>query len=451
MGRGGDDDDMGDKLVATPDFDGPTGKRHCTDILCSILLIASWIAMTALGIYAVNKGDYRIVLYPLDYDGNICGTDFAKNMNDYPFLYYINNYGGGVCVAECPALENQTVDNLTDVHSMITYGGLFLTANSEIDANIIKVANYSGSDDAISCTESTCIPSDNPFESWNSSGVHQGYGFAYFVVDSYPILNRCTSTSAGAKRVNELTKVNSTLAVDESSGITQFWNQLYTDIWIAQAFILGFGFGIALLVSFGYIYVLRIPFLLSFVIWSSIFLTIAMFIGGGYYTYTQAQFWDSQNPVTQSSTTISATRYVSYALFLIGAILIILMCCLRKQIQLAIGCVKETGKAITRMPLIMVVPVVQATGFIAFMVVFTVYGVYLASLAKIVTQDFLLSLDGLVISVRVWSFDDDVKNMGWYLLFCLFWYVSWQNCQVRRRGRLEISLEYDGMTDTIPS
>ena len=38
MGRGGDDDDMGDKLVATPDFDGPTGKRHCTDILCSIFL-----------------------------------------------------------------------------------------------------------------------------------------------------------------------------------------------------------------------------------------------------------------------------------------------------------------------------------------------------------------------------------------------------------------------------
>ena len=427
MGRGGDDDDMGDKLVATPDFDGPTGKRHCTDILCSILLIASWIAMTALGIYAVHKGDYRIVLYPLDYDGNICGTNFAKDMRDYPFLYYVNNYGGGVCIAECPALENKTVDNLTDVNSMITYGGLFLTANSEINAKIIQVGNYSGADDAMVCTQDLCIPTGDPVLSWNSTGVRKGYRFAYFVVDSYPILQRCTLTSAGAKRIDELTMENSTLAVDGSSDYTQFWNELYADMWTAQAFILGFGFGIALLVSFGYIYVLRIPFLLSFVIWSSIFLTIAMFLGGGYYTYTQAKFWDTQNPVTQSSTTISATRYASYALFIIGGILVFLMICLRKQIQLAIGCVKETGKAITRMPLIMVVPVIQATGFIAFMVVLTVYGVYLASLAKIVTQEYSLDLDGLVISVRSWSFDDKVEKMGWYLLFCLFWYVSWQH------------------------
>jgi hypothetical protein len=45
-----------------------------------ILLFAMWTAMTGIGIHAVTNGDYRLVVYPLDYDGNICGTDYAENM-----------------------------------------------------------------------------------------------------------------------------------------------------------------------------------------------------------------------------------------------------------------------------------------------------------------------------------------------------------------------------------
>jgi len=62
--------------------------------------------MTGLGIYSYNNGDYRAVLYPMDYDGNICGTDFSdKDMTNYSKIVYINNFGGGVCVNECPKVE----------------------------------------------------------------------------------------------------------------------------------------------------------------------------------------------------------------------------------------------------------------------------------------------------------------------------------------------------------
>lgn len=417
-------EDMGDKLVANPDFDGPSGNRHCTDVLCSILLIVAWIAMTGLGSYAVSNGDYRIVLYPLDFDGNICGTDFAKDMKEFPYLYYINNYGGGVCVAECPDLTNKVKDNLTDVNSMISYGGLFLTANSEVSETTIKVADYSASEDALLCTAATCIPSADPVASWSSSGVNEGYGYAYYVVDSYPILQRCTLTVAAGKRIDELTQSNATLSSQASDEYTKFFNELYADCFTARNYILGFGFGVALLVSFAYVYLMRLPFLLNTVVWTSIFLTIAMFLGSGYFAYTKANFWEMEDPPTQPDTSVKAARYFSYALFIIGGILVLLMICLRKQIQLAIGCVKEAGKAITRMPLMMAVPVIQATGFIAFMTVLTVYGVYLASLAKIVTQDYPLGLNGLEISVRTWEFDDFTYKSGWYLLFCLFWYVD---------------------------
>ena len=65
-----DHDYMGDKLTAPPDFNGPTTRRRFTDILCTLLLWSMWISMTGLGMYAMQHGDYRLILYPLDYAGN---------------------------------------------------------------------------------------------------------------------------------------------------------------------------------------------------------------------------------------------------------------------------------------------------------------------------------------------------------------------------------------------
>ena len=77
------------------------------------------------------------------------------------------------------------------------------------------------------------------------------------------------------------------------------------------------------------------------------------------------------------------------------------MICLRKQIQLAIGGVEEAGKAVTRMPAILFVPVVQACGFIIFMAVFLTYGIYLASQGQITVSELPVSLSGLEIMVRL--------------------------------------------------
>jgi hypothetical protein len=71
-----DEIDTGDKLTPA-DFSGVTSHRRCTDALCAILLWCMWFSMTGLGIYAMRMGDYRLILYPLDYDGNVCGTDYG--------------------------------------------------------------------------------------------------------------------------------------------------------------------------------------------------------------------------------------------------------------------------------------------------------------------------------------------------------------------------------------
>ena len=65
-------EEMGHKLTAPPDFDGPASSydRRVTDVLCTVLLWAMWISMTVLGVYAMRNGDYRVLLHPLDYAGN---------------------------------------------------------------------------------------------------------------------------------------------------------------------------------------------------------------------------------------------------------------------------------------------------------------------------------------------------------------------------------------------
>jgi Plasma-membrane choline transporter len=99
---------------------------------------------------------------------------------------------------------------------------------------------------------------------------------------------------------------------------------------------------------------------------------------------------------------------------------------MRVAIQKSIRSVREAGAAVNHMLLVLLVPVLQAAGFVAFMAAFIAYSTYLASLGNITTQSIPLEYDDgtdgtKTIAVRVYEFNDFVKYCGWYLLFCLFW------------------------------
>jgi choline transporter-like protein 2/4/5 len=417
-------DEEHDKLVAPADFDGPTKDRHCTDILMLLALIAMWVAMTGVGIYAVTNGDYRLVLYPLDYDGNVCGTDFGLDMTEFPYLLYVNSYTGGVCVKECPDLTGKVSDNLTDIGTLVTYNGVFQADNgslSELPLDYIQVGDYSSSTDAISCTDDTCFPQQSPSLSWVSNGVNQGFGYAYYAADSYELLWRCYLTTEASARIEELVSSQSG-GLQIADDASQFFTKLYADLWVARKYVLGFGFGVSVLVSFVYIFLMRLPLILTAMVWSSIFISIALFFVSGYYAWVFASDWSDEVPQTVSNTTINATTAASIVLYVIGGIMILLACCLRSQIQTAIGCVKQAGKAVNCMIIILLVPVLQAVGFLAFLIVFGYYGANLASLGKISVVEVPLDGTGTQeIAFRKYEFDDFVENCGWYLLFCLFW------------------------------
>ena len=416
-------DEEHEKLVAPDDFDkGSVTNRHCTDCLCALLLVLVWLATTAIGLYAFQNGDYRLAVYPLDYDGNVCGTDYAEDMTDYPFLLYVNSYTGGVCVKECPHLTGMVSNNVTDIRTLITYAGVWQPSSnqSELPLDFVQVApTYVNSSDAIFCTDNICYPDDSPVASWHAAGVNRGLGFAYYAADTYELFYRCYLTSEAQLAIQNQTQSEAVLDIPNPQEVLL---NLYSDVWQTKDIVFGFGFGVAFGVSFIYIFLMRLPLVLSLMIWGSIGLTWAMFGAASYFSWTTAVLYENQTPQSVSDEWIRALYAASVISAIILALLMMITCCLRQQIQMSIGCVKEAARAINRMPIILMVPVLQSIAFIGALGAFALYGVHLASMGNIKVWEFPIDIDsGAEIAVRTYDFDGMVEGMAWFLLFSAFW------------------------------
>ena len=118
---------------------------------------------------------------------------------------------------------------------------------------------------------------------------------------------------------------------------------------------------------------------------------------------------------------IDTTKYGSYICFGVAVLLMLTAICLRSQIQLAVSCVKQAGHAINNMVLILLLPVIQGLGFLLFMMVWTYYGSYLASLGTIEVSYFEIPLTDFKIPVRSYEYNDEISQLGWFLIFCFYW------------------------------
>ena len=459
------DEDMGEQLSAPPDFDGPTARRKHTDVICALMLWAMWISMTGLGVYAVQNGDYRLILYPLDYAGNresfsfsssadffvcvpsqvqssiappfaqimflkkpnyrltnppppdesrapsphsrdgwcddaikVCGTDKGSiDMTDYPYLYYVNEYTGGVCVKKCPNLNGGA-----DPYTLVTYDGLYQVAGSVVTDADISVADYSSTNNTLKCTLDMCYPDGDPEQAYTSAGVNEGKGFASFAVDTYELMWRCVFTDEGSAALNAIINPNGgsnngtdpiiDMATQNESIKKAYdvWHNLFADLWVTRYYILAFGFGFPLVskeeiedkhlffrfsqmgpltlhrvcpsfsekvVGFLYAFMMRIPGVLSMMVWASIFATVGIFFFGGYYAGKTATEWSIAEPKVYTDQEIMIATYSGYAMYAVGGLLVLLFLFMRKRIQMAMGCVKEASKAMLQMPLIIFFPV----------------------------------------------------------------------------------------------
>ncbi len=173
--------------------------------------------------------------------------------------------------------------------------------------------------------------------------------------------------------------------------------------------------------------------LLGLMIWGSLLTSIAIIFGVGVYAYRLAEEWKVEDPQTRSNFDIRGTSIFSYCLFALGGIIVFLTIFLRKQIQLAMACVREAARAIGAMPMIVFFPVIQTLGFLAFLAVWMFYAVYLGSTGTI-TEKELPTINA--VTYREYEFDDTTRYLGWYLIFVFFWTVAF----IQAMGEIVISM-----------
>lgn len=85
------------RRMSTPPGWKVTNRRNCTDVLFALMLLSMWGAMTCFGVNAIKNGNLRLLVSPMDHEGNICGYN---GLGEY--LYPVNTQLAGVCVDECP-------------------------------------------------------------------------------------------------------------------------------------------------------------------------------------------------------------------------------------------------------------------------------------------------------------------------------------------------------------
>ncbi len=427
MGRGKFDDDT---LEAPADFDGPTSRRKCTDILFTLLIITAWAGMSIVGLYSMQNGDITKLIEPMDYAGNTCGKN---EMFEYPKIVYVNNAFGGVCVKECPRVES-----LVDVHTLITYNGVYQSEDATLDPSFVEVADYSNTDDVQTCNKNTC-PTD-PQYSWFSFGVRAGFGYAYYAVDTFEIVgNRCIRNPVATTALDAIITTPNDVAPESSStsNFKGFFQHLYGDIFEARFPIMIFGLVVSALIGLTYTSLLRIQPILTLMIWGSILATIGIILAMGLYTHTLAEDWRVADPQVMSDENINAAQICAYILFGISGLVILITLSLRRQIMLSMACIRAAGRALSDMPTMTIFPIIQVLGLASFMVVWIIYSVHLVSIGHTVEDEVQgdITIAGYNVtdfgnftefngtSVRISSFqiDDFPEKCNWYLLFCFFW------------------------------
>lgn len=431
-------DNPEERLEAPADFAGPIANRGCTDVLCTLLLLAMWVGMTALGVYSIQNGDVDLVTNPMDYSGNLCGVNnegrngsTEADMTDYPYLYYVNSALTGVCVKTCPDLnpDNAANESSVDFTTLVTYDGLFQLTDRDDDqkhamaASAIEVADYSSSPYKQTCDQNACYPGAdlgffNATLAFAGEGINFGFGYAFFAVDTDDFLNRCVPKLDAVAEVLEASGVDETF---DFLNQFPFFESFFGDLWRAKAWILGFGFPVSFVMGFAYLFVLGLSGLLSIVVWGSILLTNALFYFAGWYLLSQANAWEDEDPLTKEADIIQYTKIGSYVIFALAGLYTLFTCYIRKEIQLSLGTVKEAAKAVEQMPAITLFPILECAGFITFFIVWMYYALWMASLGDTRTKIMSTSFSDITYPSREFVYDDMIVGFGWYHLFCLFW------------------------------
>ncbi|XP_013398047.1 choline transporter-like protein 1 isoform X2 [Lingula anatina] len=323
-------------------FDGPLKNRGCTDVFFLLLFIAALGGMGYVSYLGITKGNPNMLVYGVDSWGNVCnqkneiipnvtssGKDMTgiANLYHYNFLHSANPTGNTVklCVKSCPTTDIATVTALQE----------FATVNdSRLCHYDVSVSSYHVGSLA---ADATCPPLP--------------------VLSTASILHRCIPAAA----INAAQSVASGMSTVLNALDEDFLQKLTTDMetaWREMAYLSSGSVGVALII------LVLLRFFAGVIIWLVIIVcALGSLAGTGFCWYTWYTYNKALNETPVSDQTDEdkelVTRWLIIACVVSGITLIILLILLvmRKRIALVVQLFKEAGKAIAKMPVILLQPI----------------------------------------------------------------------------------------------
>ena len=280
----------------------------------------------------IKAGNPARLTNAINGDGQICGV--SSGVQNEKYGYYLSSSGQAACVQSCPSTTSFTT---------------FICANDNMTA--LANADFQV---AYNLTLS---------------------GQCMYTLKTSPYLNRCfpdvdTNTAAQlfAVQANNQSSSNSSLSVAYNFGLTgeDWFYKFAMDIFNLKGYVFGFGIGVATGIAFLYTYLLRIPGMLFLVCWGTLLGVQAILLIGSFLLRDLSDQWAHDNKHTNSE--VIAMRVFAYTGIAVSGLYFCLLVVMRSRIQLSIAIIKESARAVAKIPMLLLMPLIQVTGIVAFLV-----------------------------------------------------------------------------------
>jgi len=409
------------KLDVGKDFAGPRSERKCTDVLWLLLIIAHWIAVTWLGIIAfgwvespaIGQGRPYILTNWIDHNGWICGKEGHSEVETKPYLYYPNPTGSrfnpvilgpsqtkvassgyAFCVHKCPDTNGEPVVDYTSCRMTGLPGFEVEECDTWLAYETFDFVTY-------------CIPDGSAlYTTTQSAGELVGGG----------------TPAPTFKGLEEAELADD--ALEESTGAVFKWFQeLLSDLIVTRVPCAITGLVLPFVCGYLYMRLLRVPGVLFTIVWGTILVVFLVMLALGavlYANYQQMAAVDDDVVDAENDNYEMASQILAYICWFCAAIFFCAVCCMRRQIMLAMGVVKEAAKVVNSMMLIVMLPIVQGIGITIFLIVWFIYIVFIATAGEKVLVD-KDSYGPLEMPYKTFEVTENQESALWFMLFDLFW------------------------------
>jgi len=408
-----------EKFDAHDDEFGLAPRKGCTDIIALLMFVVAMVGMTGIGLNAAQSANIDALVNPVDYLGRTCGVD--DDVLKKPYGYVVDVQANIVCTKKCPSSTDADGIILGYALSDVPYDPTGLTLADLTGISIDDDVNATYYDkDLLQCKDGVTGTRSVASLVTGSTGDIGVDSDCMFSIESTSVLGYCVITSTSlaiSSDPDEDLDIASMLGLSDA---TSYMMDFLGDIWTAKDYIFGFGFAVALLVGFGFTYVLRIPFLLFAIVWAIILATFCFFLLIGAFMYDTYTVWDAQDPQEKEDYEIDGMKYLAIVFLTIAGLWIVTMICLRDRINLAIALTKVTARAVENLKTIVFLPIILLAAFIVFALTWGMYSLCLMASGEWVTAEVTNSLNETTVT-KTWEFVAASEQIQYYMIFCYFW------------------------------